>query len=516
MGKGVGFERSVGAQILPGLPAVISRRGDLTRFLFMTNSPNTHAAGGRDTWRLAALLAAPFMAQADATIANVATPSIHADLHASGAALELVIGGYMIAFAVLLITGARLGRSYGYRRIYVLGMALFSAASLAGGLAPDPVALICARGLQGAGAALMFPQALTGIQLGYQGEGRARAIGLYAIALSSGAVAGQIFGGLLVSANIAGSSWRPIFLVNVPIGVIAMLGAARVLPADEHGASGRMDVAGVVALSSSLLLIVLPLLLGRSEGWPLWTWMSLAAGLGMFALFLLAQRRAGASGGVPLVNLSILARRQVLCALLTLLVATGTYYALLFTLAQYLQQGVGRSAFVSGLTLVPWVAAFGLAGQLVRRAPARVRPIMPAAGCLLLAAAYAVIAMLSFARVHDEAALLPVLATGGFGLGVQFSSVLGQLTGAVPDDYAADISGVSSTTAQIGGVLGVSAIGTVYLGVAQPGFHAAAHAFALTALTLAGLAVLAAALSIISVRQPPRARVGRLVEEHAH
>jgi hypothetical protein len=108
---------------------------------------------------------------------------------------------------------------------------------------------------------------------------------------------------------------------------------------------------------------------------------------------------------------------------------------------------------------------------------------------------------------------LPVLATGGFGLGVQFSSGLGQLTGAVPDDYAAEISGVSSTTAQIGGVLGISAIGTLYLGVAQPGFHAAAHAFALTALTLGGLAVLAATLSITSVRQPSRARVGRLVEE---
>jgi Major Facilitator Superfamily len=215
--KSLGSRRSrdVGrAQILRSLPAAISRRGDLTRFLFMTNPPNIHPAGGRERWRLAALLAAPFMAQADATIANVATPSIHADLHASGAALELVIGGYMIAFAVLLITGARPGQSYGYRRIYVFGMALFSAASLAGGLAPDPVALICARVLQGAGAALMFPQALTGIQLGYQGDGRARAIGLYAIALSSGAVAGQIFGGLLVSANIAGSSWRPIFLIK--------------------------------------------------------------------------------------------------------------------------------------------------------------------------------------------------------------------------------------------------------------------------------------------------------------
>src|ERR1039458_6442409 len=162
----------------------------------------------RKGWLLGVLLVAPFMAQADATIANVATPSIHTGLGASGAVLELVIGGYLIAFAVLLITGARLGQTHGYRRIFLLGVGVFTLTSLLCGLAPSPLLLVLARVLQGAGAALMFPQTLSGIHLNFTGDERKRAIGLYAIALSTGAVVGQILGGTLISANIDRKSTR--------------------------------------------------------------------------------------------------------------------------------------------------------------------------------------------------------------------------------------------------------------------------------------------------------------------
>jgi MFS family permease len=188
----------------------------------MASSPTTRTHPNRV---LAVLLIAPFMAQADATIANVAAPSIHADLHTTGAELELVIGAYLIAFAMLLITGARLGQTHGYRRVFLLGVGVFTGASLLCGLAPGPIALIVARILQGAGAALMFPQTLTGIQLSFAGAERARAIGLYAIALSIGAVAGQVLGGVLVFSDVLGSQWRAIFFVNVPVG-LASAGAA--------------------------------------------------------------------------------------------------------------------------------------------------------------------------------------------------------------------------------------------------------------------------------------------------
>src|SRR5262249_30373730 len=152
------------------------------------------------------------------TIVNVATPSIHAGLGASGAALQLVVGGYLIALAMMLITGARLGQVLGYRRAFVAGVSLFSLASLACGLAPGPAVLVAARVLQGAAAGVMFPQALTGIQLHFSGPDRMRAISRYALALSVGAVSGQVLGGLLVSADVAGLGWRSVFLINVPVG----------------------------------------------------------------------------------------------------------------------------------------------------------------------------------------------------------------------------------------------------------------------------------------------------------
>ena len=174
---------------------------------------------------------------------------MYADLGASGAVFELVIGGYLIAFAVLLITGARLGQTHGYQRIFLLGVGVFTLASLLCGLAPGPLLLVLARVFQGAGAALMFPQALTGIQLNFAGDQRKRAIGLYAIALSTGAVVGQIVGGALISANIAGSHWRLIFLVNVPVGAAVIMAALRYLPADSPRKVRRLDLQGVATLS---------------------------------------------------------------------------------------------------------------------------------------------------------------------------------------------------------------------------------------------------------------------------
>ena len=437
-------------------------------------------------------------------MANVATPSIHSDLGASGAALELVISGYLIAVAVLLITGARLGQTHGYRRVFLVGITVFSLASLLCGVAPSPWVLVGARVLQGIGAALMFPQTLTGIQLNFDGDGRKRAVGLYAVALSSGAVIGQILGGALISADIAGSHWRAIFLINVPIGAIAIAAALRYLPSDEQRTARRLDLPGIATLSVTVLLVVLPLALGRSEGWPSWTWICLAAGAPAFVLFLAAERRITENGGSPLVNLGVLARPAIGWGLLTLLAVNGTYYALLFTLAQYLQDGLHDSPLESGLTLVPWVAAFGLAGQLVRRLPPQLLPRAPAAGCLLLTAAYATISIALLAGYHGEALLLVLLAAGGLGHGIQFSAMITHLTTVVAATYAPDISGVSTTTLQIGGASGVAAFGTLYLTLAaHEGTTQGTHAFAVTTAAYAAVALLAAATANRASRPPP-------------
>ncbi|GAA4628393.1 MFS transporter [Actinoallomurus vinaceus] len=450
---------------------------------------------------LAVLLTAPFLSQADATIANVATPAIQKGLHASATSAELVIGGYLIAFAVLLITGARLGQTHGYKRVFMLGTGLFMAASLLAGLAPDAAVLVITRVVQGAGAALMFPQALTGIQLNFAGAERIRAIGLYGIALSGGAVTGQILGGVLITADLAGTGWRAIFLVNVPVCAAALAAAARRLPADEGHGDQKVDFAGVAILSVTVLLMVLPLILGRPEGWPAWTWVSLVASVPVLAVFIVVQRRTSARGNAPLVNLQVLTRPTVAWGLFTLMTATATYYALLFTLAQYLQNGLGHGPLVSGLILVPWVAAFGLAGQTARRMPGRVARVLPAAGCALLTAAYLAISADLFAGSHGLGPLIPLLAAGGFGLGTQFSSLLGRLTNAVPPRYAPDISGVSTTVLQIGGALGVAVFGAVYLSGAAPhDTPRTTHAFAVTALVLGCAALLSTACSWLTIR----------------
>ncbi len=306
---------------------------------------------------------------------------------------------------------------------------------------------------------------------------------------------GQILGGVLISANLAGSHWRAIFLINVPIGSAGILAAIRYLPADPARVSRRVDLAGVALLSASVLLVLIPLTLGRSAGWPAWTWICLASSLPVFTAFIAAQRRVSEGGGSPLVNVDAIARRPVFWRLMTMVLTSGGYFALLFTLAQYLQQGLGRSVLVSGLTLVPWVAAFGLAGQVVRRLPTHLVKSAPAAGCMLLAAAYATISAVLFVDQHSEALLIVLLAIGGFGLGIQFSSTIGHLTGSVPTDYAPDISSVTSTTSQIGGALGVAAFGTLYLSLNPSG---ATQSFAIVTAALAGITLLSTVAAYIA------------------
>jgi MFS family permease len=339
---------------------VTSRTGPPARLPHVTDIKPS--ASPRLPALLAVLLVASFLVSADSTVANVATPSIRASLSASGSDVQFVVGAYLIAYAVLLITGARLGQTYGYKRLFLTGVSVFGLCSLAAGLAPDIAVLIGVRVLQGAAAALMLPQVLTGIQLHFDGERRGHAIGLHVAALSVGAVAGQILGGVLVSADIAGSSWRPAFLINVPICLAALVFGINVLPAEDRHARSRLDLPGVALLSITVLCLVIPLTVGPDTGWSAWVWATLAAGIPALALFLLVERRAVTAGRTPLVNTAVLARREISLGMIGMGSSYATYFALLFTLAQYLQIGLHHSALFSGLILVPWAAAFGLAG----------------------------------------------------------------------------------------------------------------------------------------------------------
>src|SRR6516162_2278807 len=253
--------------------------------LDLARRPDQATAPPGHRWlMLAVLLGGQFMALLDAFVVNVALPSIGAGLHASGASLQLVVGGYAATYAMLLITGARLGDLYGRRRMYLLGVVLFTAASLACGLAPDSGVLIVARCAQGAAAAVMVPQIMSVIQMRFEGAARATALSAWGVVLATGAAVGVILGGILVRADLLGATWRPVFLVNVPFGVLLAVLVPRVVPADprvRHTGSGsrRLDLRGLAIAVPAVCLIVLPLVLGRELGWPAWTLGCVAAGL---------------------------------------------------------------------------------------------------------------------------------------------------------------------------------------------------------------------------------------------
>jgi MFS family permease len=450
---------------------------------------------------LAVLLTGTFMANVDTAIVNVAAPSIQEGLQASGGALQLVVSSYVLAYAMLLITGARLGDMHGYGRIFVVGLAGFTLASLACGLAPSATALILARVVQGVGAALMVAQVLSGIQLTFAGPERARAIGAYAVALSVGAVAGQVLGGVLIAANLLGSAWRPAFLINVPIGLALLVAAVRLLPMRQAERARPLDLRGVATLSLAVLLLVVPLIVGRDQRWPLWTWACLAASVPALAAFVAIERRSESPGGYPLVNLHVLAHPAVAWGLTASGAALGTYFAMLFVLALYLQQGLGQSPLYSGLALVSWVAAFGLSGPVLGRLPPNRVPLFSAIGFLLLAAAYLGIAASVILGQSAGAPLFALLGLGGLGLGLGRTATVAHVTNSIPDRYAADLSGLINTNSQLSGVAGVALFGTLYLSLAaQPGPDPALPAFAVVNAAFAVTTLLAAAAAYRSIR----------------
>jgi MFS family permease len=448
---------------------------------------------------LAVLLIAVFMTTADNSVVNVGVPVIRRGLDASGGELQLVVSGYVLTYGVLLVTGARLGDLFGYRRVFLGGLACFTIASLACGLAPSVSALIGARFVQGAGAAMMVPQVLSAIQLHFAGPDRVRAVGLYSAALAAGAAAGQALGGLLISANVLGTTWRPIFLINVPTGIVLLGAGFRRLPRDAGARHGRrLDPAGVATLSAAIILAALPLMIGREAGWPAWTFVSLAMAAPVLAAFAFIERRVERARGDPLLNLRVLLRSPIGWGLLAQAAATTTYAGLLFTLAIYLQNGLGKSPLYSGLVLLTWVAGFGLAGILIRRLPPH--PQLSALGFMLLTLCYVLMSGVSAFGATEGALLAVLLGIGGLGMGVGFTALVARLSDAVPAGNEADLSGGITTTSELAGVFGVAIFGTVYLSLAD----ITVRAIAVVAIGFAVAALLSAAAAY---RMAARARV---------
>ncbi len=443
---------------------------------------------------LAVLITGQFMALLDVTIVNVAIPTIQEKLHASGAALQLVVAGYTVTYAMLLITSARLGDLRGPRNLFLTGLGTFTIASLVCGLAPNTATLVVARFVQGAGAAMMIPQILSVIQRQFTGADRTRALGVYAATLASGAVVGQVVGGVLVSANLLGTTWRPVFLVNVPVGAVAAVLVPRLVPADRTPARRRLDLTGLLTATLAVLLVVLPLVLGHEQGWPAWTWASLALGLGLAGAFVLLERSLAARGGDPLLNLRVFGAPGLAAGLAALAAAMIAFGGFLFSLSLHLQVGLADSPLRAGLTFAPGAAAFGALGYWWRRLPSRVHHALVPAGFLVGALSYVGLAADLHEGTRGGPLLFVLFVIFGMGFGAAYSSLVAHALVRVPPAEAADASGLLTTTIQLSQVIGVAVFGSLFLSLAaHPRPHASAVAFSTVDLWLAALTLLAIA-----------------------
>src|SRR6201996_1301044 len=350
--------------------------------------PDTGHEAGPSRAALPVLLAGTFISLLDFFIVNVALPDTQRTLHAGPSAIQFIVAGYGLALAAGLITAGRLGDLYGRRRLYVIGLSLFTIASAACGLAPSATFLVAARVVQGGAAALLMPQILGIISTIYTGPRRAKAFTAYAMAIGFGAVFGQLIGGVLIRLDVAGLGWRTIFLINVPIGVAAALLAPRVVPESKAPGAARIDLVGTVLLSLGLVAIVLPLVEGQQQGWPAWTFGCLAASVPLLAGFALYQRRLAARGGSPLINLALFRERAFCAGVVTNVVYQMMMASFFLVLALYLQDGRGLSALESGLIFLPLGLGYFAASAVSPKVAARLGRQVLALGALIVAAGY--------------------------------------------------------------------------------------------------------------------------------
>ncbi|MFC5183969.1 MFS transporter [Actinomadura harenae] len=454
---------------------------------------------------LPVILSATFMASFDYMVVNVAAPSLQRDLHAGSAALELVIGGYAFTYASGLVTGGRLGDLFGHRRMFALGMAAFTLASLLCGIAPDAGTLVAARLLQGLTAAAMVPQVLALITASFGAEERARAMAWFGVVMGLGGVCGQVFGGLLLQAGVFGLGWRTIFLVNVPVGVVATLLATRVLPGAGTRTGPRLDLVGVLGVSSGLGLALVPLVLGRQEGWPLWAWPSLAASVPVLAATLLWERRTAE----PVVDLTLFRARSFSVGSALNVAFMMSFGSLMLVNTLLLQYGFGLSPVRSGLTFGPLALATMAASLGGRRVTARYGRRALTAGCVITASGIVGIEVALRAGGGPVELLLP-LTLLGLGSGLTLPGVIGAALGGVRPERAGAAAGLLTTFQQFSAAIGVAVFGAVFFSLA--GRHGLVGAARLTLLGDLALTLLTVPLSLLLPGGPRRARAAKADE----
>jgi EmrB/QacA subfamily drug resistance transporter len=433
-------------------------------------APPGAAGDGVDPRRwltLVILLLAAFMNLLDVSIVNIAIPSIQRNLHASYADVQWALAGYTLSYALVLITGGRLGDIFGRKRLFLIGVTGFTIMSALCGAAQSPGMLIASRVVQGAMGAIMVPQVLAVIQVIFPPKERIKALAGFGVTAGLGTVSGPLLGGLLIQHNLLGLDWRPIFLINVPVGIIAVAASAVLVRESRAPQPPRLDPAGVGLISAALLLLLYPLVEGRQLGWPAWTFVSMAAAAPVLAVFIGYERIKQRRDGSPLVPLSLFRERGFSAGMAIAIAFFLGIASFGLVLTLFLQVGLGFTPLHAGLTFLPFsVGVLASSGAAARLAPRFGRGVIMV-GALIIAGGMG--SMIAIVHHYGAAVttweLTPGLVAAGLGLGTVIAPLADVVLDRVPRQHAGSASGVFNTGLQLGNSIGIAVIGVIFFGL---------------------------------------------------
>jgi len=460
-------------------------------------APPAGAGEGADPRRwltLIILLLAAFMNLLDVSIVNIAIPSIQRDLHATYADVQWALAGYTLAYALVLITGGRLGDIFGRKRLFLIGVTGFTVMSALCGAAQGPGMLIACRVVQGAMGAIMVPQVLAVIQVIFPPAERIKALAGFGVTAGLGTVSGPLIGGLLIQSNLLGLTWRPIFLINVPVGILAVAASAVLVRESRAPRPPKLDPVGVGLVSAALLLLLYPLVEGRQLGWPAWTFASMAAAAPVLAAFIGYERLKARRDGSPLVHVSLFRERGFSAGMAIALAFFLGIASFGLVLTLFLQLGLGFTPLHAGLTFLPFSAGLLVSSGAAARLAPRFGRGVTMAGALVIAAGMA--GLIAIVRHYGAGVttweLTPGLVAAGLGLGAVIAPLADIVLARVPKQEAGSASGVFNTGLQLGNSIGIAVIGVIFFGMlgSQSGPAATAVAPQLrTGLVAAGVPV---------------------------
>ncbi|MFD8387664.1 MFS transporter [Streptomyces sp. NPDC059680] len=422
------------------------------------------------------MMIAALMDLLDGTIVNVAVPSVSRDLHASASDLQWLVSAYLLGFAAALIVSGHLGDRIGRRPLFLAGTAGFGLASLACGIAQSPGQLIAARAVQGVLAAVLVPQVIGSFRTLFQGKERGAAFGMYGAVAGFASAVGLLLGGVLTDADLFGWGWRSVFLVNVPVAVATFVGGLLLVPATRERSAGRPDVLGSLLLAGGLVAIVLPLVQGRENGWPLWGWVCLGAGVVAVVGLGVYEARRHRPGTVPLLPARAFRLPAFSLGVLVQLLFSVGMQGFFLVFAVWLQAGERYTPMQAGLVTVAFSAGGLLTAPAADGLAVRYGRLVLGAGALLMAGGFGWVgAVVDGAPAAHTGAwpMVPGLLIAGAGLGFLVVPLVNVVLSAVPGELAGGASGIFSTAQQFGGALGAAVVGTVFFGRVSTGMTGA-------------------------------------------